>query len=290
MEEVREKMCPYCQGVILDSDKSCECSICHVPHHKQCWEENRGCTTFGCFGTPTHTSANSTVKIWNESQPNRSYNDGSETYSLHRNEDSTVYCVSCGSANNSKATFCSVCGYRLNEFSSKKAYEANQQHRSNSTYGSNQSYDNVQGYQSPCYEGGRYNYAGFWKRFAAALLDGFILTIGGSILAACIIPSVIAEGDPSSERFVLLIPIIVIWLYYSLMESSSKQATLGKLAVGIYVADSEGNRISFCRATGRHFGKIISGIILSIGYIMAGFTEKKQALHDIMADCLVLSK
>ena len=74
------------------------------------------------------------------------------------------------------------------------------------------------------------------------------------------------------------------------MESSQKQATLGKIIVGIKVTDLEGNRISFAKASGRHFGKYISAFILCIGYIMAGFTEKKQALHDILASCLVINK
>jgi uncharacterized RDD family membrane protein YckC len=74
------------------------------------------------------------------------------------------------------------------------------------------------------------------------------------------------------------------------MESSYLQATLGKMAIGIVVTDLEGKRISFARATGRHFAKIISGFILFIGYIMAGFTQKKQALHDLIADCLVVKK
>jgi uncharacterized RDD family membrane protein YckC len=78
------------------------------------------------------------------------------------------------------------------------------------------------------------------------------------------------------------------WLYFALMESSAKGATLGKMALGLRVTDLSGNRISFGRATGRYFGKIVSGMIFSIGYIMAGFTQQKQALHDIMAGCLVV--
>lgn len=81
-----------------------------------------------------------------------------------------------------------------------------------------------------------------------------------------------------------------IRLYYALMESSEKQATVGKLAMGIKVTDMQGNRLSFGQATGRHFAKIISGLTLLIGYIMAGFTEKKQALHDIIVNCLVVKK
>jgi uncharacterized RDD family membrane protein YckC len=88
----------------------------------------------------------------------------------------------------------------------------------------------------------------------------------------------------------ILLIIVALWLYYALMESSSKQATLGKLALGIVVTDLNGNRISFGRATGRYFGKIVSGMIFAIGYIMAGFTEKKQALHDMIASCLVVLK
>ena len=82
----------------------------------------------------------------------------------------------------------------------------------------------------------------------------------------------------------------VYWLYWAGMESSTKQATLGKMVHGIIVTDLEGNRILFGKASGRYFGKIISFLILGIGFVMAGFTEKKQALHDIMAGCIVINK
>ena len=72
------------------------------------------------------------------------------------------------------------------------------------------------------------------------------------------------------------------------MEASSKKATLGKMALGLIVTDVNGVRLSFGRASGRYFGKILSGLILNIGFIMAAFTEKKQALHDILAGTLVL--
>lgn len=84
--------------------------------------------------------------------------------------------------------------------------------------------------------------------------------------------------------------LMVSWIYYSLLESSAWQATLGKKALGLEVTDLEGHRISFGRATGRFFGKILSAFILLIGFIMAGFTEKKQALHDILAGTLVIRK
>jgi len=78
------------------------------------------------------------------------------------------------------------------------------------------------------------------------------------------------------------------WIYEAAMESSSRQATLGKMAMGLKVTDEQGRRISFARATGRYFSKIISGMILFIGYIMAGFTARKQALHDMIAGTLVM--
>jgi uncharacterized RDD family membrane protein YckC len=72
------------------------------------------------------------------------------------------------------------------------------------------------------------------------------------------------------------------------LESSSMQATLGKMALGLKVTDLNGKQISFGKATGRYFAKIISAIILLIGFIMVAFTEKKQGLHDMIAGTLVV--
>jgi uncharacterized RDD family membrane protein YckC len=72
------------------------------------------------------------------------------------------------------------------------------------------------------------------------------------------------------------------------MTSSDRQATVGKIAVGLKVTDLYGQRISFARATGRHFAKILSAMVLFIGYIMVAFTERKQGLHDILAGTLVV--
>lgn len=81
-----------------------------------------------------------------------------------------------------------------------------------------------------------------------------------------------------------------MWLYFALMESSAYQGTLGKMALGIRVTDLDGGQIDFGRATGRYFAKILSFITLMIGYIMAAFTGKKQALHDIIAGTVVLMR
>jgi uncharacterized RDD family membrane protein YckC len=89
----------------------------------------------------------------------------------------------------------------------------------------------------------------------------------------------------------VLISILIQWLYHAYLESGEKQATWGKQALGIYVTDLMGNRVTFGRASGRFFAKIVTGMIpLGIGYIMAGFTERKQALHDMMAGSLVLRR
>lgn len=127
-------------------------------------------------------------------------------------------------------------------------------------------------------------YAGFWRRLAACIIDTILLGLVGSIIGFFI-----SSEDTSGVIALNLISTVVSWLYYALMESSSNQATLGKMALGIIVTDGAGNRISFLRATGRNFAKYISGAILFIGYIMIAFTKKKQGLHDMICDTLVVT-
>jgi uncharacterized RDD family membrane protein YckC len=150
-------------------------------------------------------------------------------------------------------------------------------------------------------------YAGFWLRFVAYLIDGFLLA---TVLMAIGIPLGVLSGlggflrsirpdHPPDAAFVaalvssvalwILIGFLGGWLYFAYFESSEWQATLGKKALNLIVTDLQGNRVSFGRASGRYFGKLISGkLTMGIGYILAGFTEKKQALHDMIASCLVL--
>ncbi len=83
--------------------------------------------------------------------------------------------------------------------------------------------------------------------------------------------------------------LVLYWLYFALMESSERQATFGKAMLNLRVADANGNRLSFGHASGRFFSKIITGMVpFGIGYIMAGFTQKKQALHDFIAGTVVI--
>jgi uncharacterized RDD family membrane protein YckC len=87
------------------------------------------------------------------------------------------------------------------------------------------------------------------------------------------------------------ISVVVQWLYHAYLESGEHQGTWGKQMLGVYVTDLMGNPITFGRASGRFFAKIVTGMIpLGIGYIMAGFTARKQALHDMIASCLVLRR
>lgn len=125
------------------------------------------------------------------------------------------------------------------------------------------------------------NYAGFLKRLVAIIIDGILL---GVVLS--IVSSLLGFGYESPQGNSL--SIVLNWLYFAGMESSMGQATLGKKAMGIIVTDMDGRQISFWNATGRYFAKIVSAIILLIGFFMAGFTEKKQALHDILARTLVV--
>jgi uncharacterized RDD family membrane protein YckC len=154
-------------------------------------------------------------------------------------------------------------------------------------------------------------YAGFWLRFAAALIDGVILGIPFMAVVTVLMfvfggfgllmrhrnsldqRDVAAFAAPLIGGYLLFIIIFVAleWLYFAGMESSARQATFGKSAMSLRVTDGEARRLSFGRASGRFFSKIISGMIpLGIGYLMAGFTAKKQALHDMIAGTLVLRK
>ncbi|MDP2920701.1 MAG: RDD family protein [Dehalococcoidia bacterium] len=141
-------------------------------------------------------------------------------------------------------------------------------------------------------------YAGFWRRFAAVIIDGIILNVVGWLISLIFLPFLLPgmlSADLANLAFLAMFPAYIVlvaidWLYYALLESSKYQATLGKMALGIIVTDLDGKRVSFERATGRYFAKIISAIILLIGFLMIAFTQKKQGLHDMIADTLVIKK
>lgn len=133
------------------------------------------------------------------------------------------------------------------------------------------------------------NYAGFWRRVGAYIIDAIILVIVSGIIGPLIGVGTMST-DPTNLTGNLaanLVQVVIGVAYFAGMESSSWQATLGKKALGLVVTDLNGNRISLGKAVGRYFAKILSAIILLIGFIMVAFTEKKQGLHDMLAGTLV---
>jgi len=141
-------------------------------------------------------------------------------------------------------------------------------------------------------------YGGFWMRFAAAIIDGLLLGIVvwpvGLVFGLMV--GIAGHRVSMPDVGVHLVSGITLWtlfiaagwIYEASMESSARQATVGKMALGLKVTDEGGRRISFARASARYFGKILSRMILFVGYIMAGFTARKQALHDMIAGTLVV--
>jgi uncharacterized RDD family membrane protein YckC len=213
-----------------------------------------------------------------------------------------MYCSKCGANVADGTAFCSACGQPMVGFSVGQAAAAPPS-----------AAPATQGYAQPEQAGWpvaaalpAVAYAGFWLRFVALIIDGLLLYFVSMILFLPFAASTgmgmrgMMTGRPPDPQAIFpmihallrlaLLRTVLHWLYYSLLESSAWQGTLGKKALGLEVTDLDGNRISFGRATGRFFAKIISTIILFIGYIMAGFTEKKQALHDILAGTLVIRK
>lgn len=141
-------------------------------------------------------------------------------------------------------------------------------------------------------------YAGFWIRFVASLIDGLVLgiplfCIQMFINLLILVPAMGNESQMAAANITAvfvngLFSLIATIIYYVLMESSKKQATIGKMIFGIKVVDENGGRISVGRAIGRYFGKYLSGMIFYIGYIMAAFTKEKRALHDFIAKTYVV--
>jgi len=131
-------------------------------------------------------------------------------------------------------------------------------------------------------------YAGFWRRFIAFVVDICLCNIAIFVIVLFLAFVGLIKPTDADAKF-SGIGILVGWLFFAGLESSGRQDTWGKRAMGIIVTDMQGNRISFGRATGRFFGKYLSALLLLIGYIMAGVTKKKQALHDIIASCVVIN-
>ncbi|HYM81227.1 MAG TPA: RDD family protein [Candidatus Limnocylindria bacterium] len=132
-------------------------------------------------------------------------------------------------------------------------------------------------------------YGGFWRRTAAFWVDLALAWLFGTLLLMALRLEV-TQPDHFEPRTLLSLGIrlIVAWLYRSVFMSSRAQATPGQLLLNLKITDLEGRRISFARATGRYFAEWISFMICLIGYVMIAFSDRKQALHDKLAGCLVV--
>ncbi|KAF1015003.1 MAG: hypothetical protein GAK31_02491 [Stenotrophomonas maltophilia] len=141
-------------------------------------------------------------------------------------------------------------------------------------------------------------YAGFWKRVAAYLIDYVIVTVATWIIAAVVLLAVggasgFSPGNTAGVAAQLLNVFLSLALgigYYAGFHASAGGATPGKMAIGIKVVRANGERISFMRGVGRFFGSILSSLILCIGFVMAAFTERKQGLHDMICDTVVVDR
>jgi uncharacterized RDD family membrane protein YckC len=210
-----------------------------------------------------------------------------------------MFCTRCGTVNLDAAKFCKGCGSPIDQAGASQA----------AAVAAAPSYaPPTPAYAPPApvyaQSAPQFRYAGFWRRFVAMIIDGlvfspvFLIFFAGSGLFS-VLSGAAAGRDMEGVGAALfglgifagfLVLVVGNWLYHTLMECSRHQATLGKMALGIKVTDMNGNRISFARANGRFFGKLLSGAVMNIGYIMAAFTVQKQALHDMLAGCLVVLK
>ncbi|HEY2118741.1 MAG TPA: RDD family protein [Candidatus Acidoferrum sp.] len=210
-----------------------------------------------------------------------------------------MFCSKCGAATTADSAFCTSCGAPQ----ARAAIDAPGAISVPANVG-------VAGFSAGR---GQFLFAGFWLRFVAYLIDGLIVSVGifGLFIPIAVLTGAAAHlnnlenfprngGQMDPAVIAALISVIITfagvallitWLYHAYFESSSWQATPGKRVLSLYVTDLSGQPISFLHATGRHFSKIITGLIpLGLGYIMAGFTERRQALHDMIAGTLVLRR
>lgn len=132
-------------------------------------------------------------------------------------------------------------------------------------------------------------YGGFWIRFVAYLVDSVILFTAFCLLAFVLVLAGAAGGlGETVAKLLGLLCFAGPVLYWGLMQSSSRQATFGKALLGMKVTDADGERLTPLRSLARELAKIVSSIPMMIGFVLAAFTGRKQALHDMMASTVVV--
>jgi uncharacterized RDD family membrane protein YckC/Tfp pilus assembly major pilin PilA len=191
-----------------------------------------------------------------------------------------MYCGNCGVENLGSNKFCTKCGRAL-AVSTPAASAAPKVEAAPMADGP------VRGVTD---EGRALPYAGFWRRFAAYVIDVIVLYFVLVVVMVLIMRGAPPQSSSAMRAFLVVASLIAPWLYYSLTWSSRAQASLGKLALGVKVTDEGGNRVGFGRATGRYFAEIVTAFTFGVGYGIQVLTRRRQALHDILAGTLVVHK
>ncbi|NLX25897.1 MAG: zinc-ribbon domain-containing protein [Lentisphaerae bacterium] len=185
-----------------------------------------------------------------------------------------MFCPQCGTKNTQEAQFCVSCGTQL----SLVAEPALRHPASSIT--------------TP-------RFAGFWFRTLAVVIDFvlcqvasvfLVLPLGFALGASMAGTSSVSEIEATAEGLGFVLGVLIQWLWFTIPESSKWQATIGKKMVGLKVTDENGERIGFGKANGRYWSKILSAILLFVGFLMVAFTAKKQGLHDKIAGTLVVKE
>jgi len=229
-----------------------------------------------------------------------------------------LICPACGHSSPEEAQFCAACGY---SFAAKEAPASALATVPAPPVPAPAAYAEAAAAVEP-----PMRYAGFWRRFLALILDMLVYLLAifvvsffvGLVVVLGVGPQLLSSLQTRAEELqvpLALLHVFCLWLYYALTESSPWQATPGKRALGLLVVDARGNRLSFWGATRRHLAKFVAGTFWTAGlgltgagntllqalgwasllfgvsgFLLAGFTRKKQALHDLFVDCLVLRK
>jgi len=139
------------------------------------------------------------------------------------------------------------------------------------------------------------NYAGFWIRFGAKMIDFVILWVVEMVFLMVMSPMlgfrVFSSTPPPNFRFLLVYPFLMAFSFgYSVYFVGKYGATPGKMALGLKIVTSAGQPVNYMKALGRMFAEMLSGIICYVGYIMVAFNDEKKALHDQICDTRVIRK
>jgi uncharacterized RDD family membrane protein YckC len=191
-------------------------------------------------------------------------------------------CSSCGNPLHPDGGFCLFCGEVLKDHPTSSSASAP---RPADTFG-------------PAVPSAPLEYAGFWLRVWAGAIDIFVEALAALLvtLIVDIAMKIITPRfglSPITARYVTGMVFIFVltiggWLYCAFSESSSWRATVGKRVLGLQVVTSSGDKLSFGQASVRHFMKFLSLFTATVGFMMAGWTKRRQALHDMPQDCLVV--